>query len=207
MPDLKVHPPERVNFPSPDAGVESLAARKRAQLETVNQFKVFCQFHFSDEVERSGITFVQHIEEDSGKAYKAVHYDHGSGIAVADVDGDGYYDIYFVNQVGGNQLWKNLGAGKFRNITEEAGVGLPDRISVTASFADIDNDGDQDLFVTTVNEGNVLFLNDGHGRFKDVSKEAGVDLVAHSSGAVFLDYNNDGLIDLMVCNVGRYTSD
>ena len=139
--------------------------------------------------------------------HKPVHYDHGNGIAVADVDGDGLYDIYFVNQVGGNELWKNLGDGKFKNITKEAGVGLPDRISVTASFADIDNDGDQDLFVTSVRGGNVLFKNDGHGHFTDITKEAGVGLAAHSSGAVFFDYDNDGLVDLLLCNVGKYTSD
>jgi hypothetical protein len=52
----------------------------------------------------------------------------------------------------------------------------------------------------------VLFENDGHGHFKDISKEAGVDLVAHSSGAVFFDYDKDGLVDLLVCNVGKYTS-
>ena len=187
--------------------MDSLSAREKAQFETVNQFKVFYQFQFADRVKESGITFVQHIVEDSGRYYKPVHYDHGNGIAVADVDGDGLYDIYFVNQVGGNELWKNLGGGKFENITKEAGVGLPDRISVAASFADVDNDGDQDLFVTTVRGGNVLFENDGHGHFKDISKEAGVDLVAHSSGAVFFDYDNDGLLDLLVCNVGKYTSD
>ena len=137
---------------------------------------------------------------------KPVHYDHGNGIAAADVDGDGLIDLYFVNQVGGNQLWKNLGGGRFRNITKEAGVGLADRIGVTASFADIDNDGDQDLFVTTVREGNVLFENDGHGRFRDISKAAGVDYVGHSSGAVFFDYDRDGLLDLYLCNVGQYTN-
>jgi hypothetical protein len=58
-----------------------------------------------------------------------------------------------------------------------------------------------------VRGGNVLFENDGHGHFKDISKEAGVDYVGHSSGAVFFDYDNDGLLDLFVCNVGRYTND
>jgi enediyne biosynthesis protein E4 len=173
----------------------------------VNKFKVFYQFQFTDKVKESGITFVQHAVEDATRNYMPVHYDHGNGTAVADVDGDGLYDIYFVNQVGGSELWKNLGAGKFKNITQEAGVGLADRISVAAAFADIDNDGDQDLFVTTVRGGNVLFENDGHGHFKDISKEAGVDLVSHSSGAVFFDYDNDGLLDLLVCNVGRYTTD
>jgi enediyne biosynthesis protein E4 len=196
-----------VIFPSPDAGIEALAARKKAQLATEDQFKVFYKFHFTDELKESGITFVHHIEEDAGLHYKSVHYDHGNGIAVADVDGDGLYDIYFLSQIGGNQLWKNLGGGKFENITDSAGVGLPNDVSVSASFADIDNSGHESLFVTTVNEGNHLFLNDGHGHFKDISKEAGVDLVAHSSGAVFFDYDNDGLVDLLVCNVGKYTSD
>ena len=199
--------PQEILVPDPDVGADTLQARKRAQAETVNQFAVFYQFQFADRLPDSGITFVHHIVEDAGKHYKAVHYDHGNGIAVADVDGDGLYDIYFVNQVGGNQLWKNLGGGRFRDITKEAGVGLPDRISVAASFADIDNDGDQDLFVTTVRGGNVLFENDGHGHFKDISKDAGVDLVTHSSGAVFFDFDRDGLVDLLVCNVGQYTTD
>jgi hypothetical protein len=194
-------------FPDPDIGIDTLDARKQAQMQTVDQFKVFYQFHFTDKIKESGITFVQHSVEDSARNYIPVHYDHGNGVAVADVDGDGLYDIYFTNQVGGNELWKNVGGGKFKNITEEAGVGLPGRISVTASFADIGNEGAQDLFVTTVRGGNVLFKNDGHGHFKDITKEAGLDLVSHSSGAVFFDYDNDGLLDLLVCNVGQYTTD
>lgn len=75
-------------------------------METVSQFTVFHQFQFTDRIAESGITFVHHIVEDAGKHYKAVHYDHGNGIAVADVDGDGLYDIYFVNQTGGSELWK-----------------------------------------------------------------------------------------------------
>jgi enediyne biosynthesis protein E4 len=197
----------QVKYPDPDIGVESLPARKATQEKTDAQFRVFHQFRFTDRVKESGITFVHHAVEDVTRNYMPVHYDHGNAVAVADVDGDGLYDIYFTNQVGGNQLWKNLGGGKFKNITEDAGVGLPDRISVAAAFADIDNDGDQDLFVTTVRGGNVLFENDGHGHFKDISKESGLDLVAHSSGAVFFDYDNDGLLDLLVCKVGRYTSD
>ena len=92
--------PKPRNFPDPDIGVGSLAARKQAQLETANQFKVFYQFHFTDKLKESGITFVNHTVDDTARHYKGVHYDHGNGIAVADVDGDGLYDIYFVNQVG-----------------------------------------------------------------------------------------------------------
>jgi len=204
---LSQPPAKAIPHPDPDIGVESLAARKKAQLATVSQFKVFYQFQFQDKLRESGITFIHRIVNDAGKTYKPVHYDHGTGIAVADVDGDGLYDIYFVNQHGANELWKNLGGGKFQNITTQAGVAVADRINVTASFADIDNDGDQDLFVTTVLGGNILFENDGHGHFKDISHAAGVDLVSHSSGAVFVDYDNDGLVDLLVCNAGRYTTD
>jgi enediyne biosynthesis protein E4 len=197
----------QVRYPEPDIGIDSLAARANTQEQTASEFKVFYQFHFADKIRDSGITFVNRVVDDAGIDYKPVHYDHGTGIAVADVDNDGLYDIYFVNQVGGNQLWRNLGGGKFKNITKEAGVALPGRISVAASFADIDNDGTQALFVTTVLGGNALFKNDGHGHFRDITKAAGLDLVSHSSGAVFFDYNNDGLLDLLVCNVGTYTSD
>jgi enediyne biosynthesis protein E4 len=199
-------PPVQVRYPDPDIGVASLAARAAAQRDAVGAFNVDYDFQFTDRVAGSGITFVHHVVEDAALYYKPVHYDHGSGVAAADVDGDGLIDLYFVNQVGGSRLYKNVGGGKFRNITLAAGVALASRIGVTASFADIDNDGDQDLFVTTVREGNVLFENDGRGHFKDISKAAGVDHVGHSSGAVFFDYDNDGRLDLYLCNVGQYTN-
>jgi hypothetical protein len=195
-----------VRYPPEDTSA-LLAARKQQQLKTVDQFKVFYQFQFEDKLPQSGITFVNHIVDDAAGNYQPAHYDHGNGIAVADVDGDGLYDIYFVSQAGGNELWKNLGGGKFKNITAEAGVGVPGRIGVSAAFADIDNDGAPDLFVTTVRGGNLLFKNDGHGRFRDITREAGIDGAAHSSGAFFFDYDHDGLLDLLVCNVGKYTSD
>jgi hypothetical protein len=198
------HP--QIRYPSEDT-TALLAARKQQQLRTVEQFKVYYQFQFEDKLPQTGITFFNHIVDDAASDYKPAHYDHGTGIAVADVDGDGLYDIYFVSQTAGNELWKNLGGGKFKNVTKEAGVGVSGRISVSASFADIDNDGDPDLFVTTVRGGNLLFENDGHGRFRDITNEAGLSGAEHSSGAVFFDYNRDGLLDLLVCNVGKYTSD
>ena len=79
----------QVRFPDPDIGVDALAAREKAQRATVGQFKVFYDFQFTDRVKESGITFVHHVVDDAGMYYKPVHYDHGNGIAVADVDGDG----------------------------------------------------------------------------------------------------------------------
>ena len=69
------------------------------------------------------------------------------------MDGDGHSDLYFVTQLGSNELWRNHGDGTFENITERAGVGLDDRLSIAPSFADYDNDGDPDLFVSGVKTG------------------------------------------------------
>ena len=181
--------------------------RAALQMSTVDQFQVFHDFRFIDQLPESGITFRHRTVDDGARFYKNVHYDHGNGVSVADVDGDGLYDIYFVTQLGSNQLWKNAGGGRFDEITESAGVGLADKIAVTASFADIDNDGDPDLYVTTVRHGNVLFENDGTGAFEDITEPSGLGYRGHSSSAVFFDYDRDGLLDLYLTNVGQYTTD
>jgi hypothetical protein len=186
--------------------VSWLQTLRDAQIKGTAATGVFHGFQFTDKVIESGISFKHRIVDDAGKTYKAAHYDHGNGIAIADVDSDGLSDIYFISQVGGNQLWRNAGGGKFEDITAVAGVAVPDRIGVTASFADIDNDGDPDLYVTTVRGGNVLFENDGRGRFRDISKPSGLGYVGHSSSAVFFDYNRDGRLDVFLVNVGRYTT-
>jgi hypothetical protein len=177
-----------------------------AQVKADASLAAFHDFQFTDRLTQSGISFKHRIVDDAGKTYKAAHYDHGNGIAIADVDGDGLSDIYFVNQVGGNQLWKNAGGGRFQDITASAEVAVRGPVSVSASFADVDNDGDADLYVTTVRGGNRLFENDGHGRFRDITATSGLNHVGHSSAAVFFDYNRDGRLDLFLVNVGRYTT-
>jgi hypothetical protein len=184
-----------------------LTAARDRQIAAAAGASAFHGFAFTDQLARSGITFQHRVVEDAARGYKAVHYDHGTGVSIADVDGDGRLDIYFVNQAGGSELWRNAGGGRFENITAAAGVGIGDKVSVAASFADIDNDGDADLFVTTVRGGNVLFENQGGGRFRDITAAAGVGYAGHSSGAVFFDYDRDGRLDLFVANVGRYTTD
>jgi hypothetical protein len=184
-----------------------LDARRDAQTKAAAGSPVFHDFQFTDRLIESGILFKHRMVEDAAKAYKAVHYDHGNGLAVADVDNDGLVDLYFVNQVGGNQLWRNSGGGKFQDVTGTAGIAVPDRISVSASFADIDNDGDADLYVTTVRGGNLLFENTGDGRFRDISAASGLNYVGHSSSGLFFDYDKDGRLDLFLVNVGRYTTD
>lgn len=184
-----------------------LQPRAAEQEKNAAHLDVFHQFGFTDQLTKSGITFRHHAVSDALQTYKAIHYDHGSAVAVADVDGDGRSDILFTNQVGGNELWKNLGGGKFKNITDEAAIALKGLVSVGAAFADIDNDGDQDLVITTIRGGVHLFENDGHGHFQDISREAGIQDNGHAAGAFFFDYDRDGLVDLVICNVGRFTTD
>src|SRR5213592_1164978 len=89
--------------------LRSLEQNKQKQIQAARDWKVFHDFSFSDQYEESGIRFEHRPVDDGARNYKAVHYDHGTGIAVADVDGDGRLDIYFVNQLGGNQLWRAAG--------------------------------------------------------------------------------------------------
>ena len=184
-----------------------LLERARQEAALAAHSSALHDFRFTDRRDASGISFVNRIVDDAGKAYKKVHYDHGTGLCAADVDGDGRPDLYFVTQLGTNELWRNLGGGRFENVTDRAGLRMPDAIAAGCAFADIDNDGLPDLFVTTVRHGNRLFKNLGGGTFRDITAAAGVGYVGHSSGAVFFDYDGDGLLDLFVTNVGRYTTD
>lgn len=183
-----------------------MKSRELLQKASARRLEIFHEFNYTDIAELTGITFQNRIVDDAGKLYKAVHYDHGNGLAVADVDGDGLLDLYFSTQIGSNELWRNLGGGAFENHTTPP-LALADKIGVTASFADTDNDGDPDLFVTTVRGGNHFFVNDGKGVFSDATATAGLGYVGHSSSGVFFDYDKDGLLDLFLCNVGKYTTD
>jgi enediyne biosynthesis protein E4 len=157
----------------------------------------------------AGIEFRMHyLPSEQGENFKINLYDHGAGLAVGDYDGDGDDDIYFCNQLGSNALYRNRGDGTFEEVTHVAGpLALEDRICVAATFTDYDNDGDQDLFVTSVRGGNVLLQNDGCGYFRDVTGESGVGLVAHSQSGVFFDCDEDGDSDLLVTNTAAWTTD
>src|SRR5206468_1072617 len=152
---------------------------------------------FREEALKAGITFrMSFLPAEQGANFKINLYDHGCGVAVGDFDKDGHDDLYFVNQLGPNKLYRNNGDGTFEDVTAKAGVGLGDRVCVAAAWGDYDNDGYPDLFVTSTRGGNVLFHNNKNGTFTDVTRKAGVGLVAHSQTAAFFDYDNDGYLDL-----------
>jgi enediyne biosynthesis protein E4 len=163
---------------------------------------------FVDAAAQAGITFkMSFLPNEQGETFKINLYDHGCGLAVGDYDGDGWDDIYFLNQLGANALYRNQGDGTFRDVTSEAGIALADRVCVGATFVDYDNDGHLDLFVTSTRGGNVLFRNTGKGRFEDVTQAAGVSHVGHSQNALFFDYDGDGWLDLYLTNTASWTTD
>ena len=163
---------------------------------------------FQERAREAGIAFRMHsLPKEQGEPFHINLYDHGSGLAVGDYDNDGREDIYFLNQLGPNALYRNVGDGSFVDVTAKAGVAIGNRISVGATFADYDNDGWPDLFVTTTRGGNVLFHNRGDGTFQDVSAAAGLSHVGHSQTPVFFDYDNDGYLDLFLTNTAHWTTD
>lgn len=197
----------RLFFPAGVDNPQWVEKRKADQLATVDQIDVFCGFAFQDRIKSSGISFLHRIVDDAGRDYKAAHYDHGNGVAVADVDNDGLLDVYFITQAGPNELWMNKGDARFSKLTTSVDIELADRIGVTASFADIDNDGDADLYVTNLRSPNMLFINDGTGQFTDATTVSGLGYNGHSSAATFFDYDRDGDLDVYLSVVGKYTTE
>jgi tetratricopeptide (TPR) repeat protein len=126
-------------------------------------------------------------------------YGH-NGVSVGDIDGDGYDDLYVCQPAGlPNRLYRNRGDGTFEDITEKSGVGLLEN-TACALFADIDNDGRQDLIVVRTN-GPLLFLNDGNGWFRqkpDAFRFA-KEPAGTFTGAAIADYDRDGWLDIYFC--------
>lgn len=138
-----------------------------------------------------------------------------SGVALLDYDGDGYLDIYLVNGAAipslqkespayWNRLYHNNHDGTFTDVTERAGLAGAG-YGMGVAVGDYDNDGWPDIFLANVT-GNQLFHNNGDGTFTDVTAKAGLSGAEMngkkmwSVGAGWFDYNNDGLLDLLVVN-------
>lgn len=131
----------------------------------------------------------------------------GKGIAFADIDNDGFVDIYISNKGGSNRLFLNNGNGSFTDVTASAGAGIDaPGFTMGSVFGDYDNDGNIDLYLATGGryeiEENRLFKGNGDGTFTDVTAESGVGLKTFTYSASFVDYDNDGDLDIYCANYG-----
>jgi tetratricopeptide (TPR) repeat protein len=133
----------------------------------------------------------------------------GLNIIQTDYNNDGCLDILVLR--GGwetaqrKSLLRNNCNGTFTDVTVEAGLGEPTQTQ-TAVWVDINNDGFLDLYVGNEQEPNQLFLNNGNGTFKDISRSSGTDLSAFTKAVVATDYDNDGYADLYVSNYRGYNA-
>jgi enediyne biosynthesis protein E4 len=156
------------------------------------------------------------------------HREYGMGACAADYNNDGWIDLYVTN-VGPNILYQNKAGKGFTDVTTTAGVAGASVFTASCAFADVDRDGDVDLFVVNYVDarvdnnifcgdagrkfriychpltfaplGNVLYRNNGNGTFTDISKEAGIsNHRGNGLGVVFGDYDDDGWPDGFVAN-------
>lgn len=122
--------------------------------------------------------------------------ENGSGVALGDVDGDGLCDIFLAGLESECALYKNLGDWKFRNITAEAGLALPNELTTGVTFADIDGDRDLDLLANGLAIGTRAFLNDGLGKFSPMTNRLVRRFAATSLALADIDRDQD--LDLYV---------
>jgi hypothetical protein len=151
------------------------------------------QVRFEDVSDRTGI---------AGQARR------GLGVVTIDVDGDGWLDLYVANDQEVNILWVNRDGASFEDeaILRGCAVNLGglEEASMGAAAADLDYDGDEDLFLSHLdNETNTFYLNEGDGFFVDRSQAlrlAAASLPYTGFGTTFFDYDNDGWLDVAVAN-------
>lgn len=171
-------------------------------------------FHYTEIAAEAGVDFVHRAPElDPRIAHVSPHVAGlGAAVSIADADLDGRPDIYLVTGRFGepNALYRNEGDGTFTDVGEDAGVARVNEPGEGASmgsvWGDIDNDGDEDLFV--YRWGHQLLLENlaadtGELRFRDVSEAAGLHDWMNANGAVWFDYDRDGLLDLYIANYFR----
>jgi hypothetical protein len=165
-------------------------------------------FRFTEIAQQAGVDFVHFSGMTNDRHFPTAN---GSGVAIFDYDNDGKLDLYFATgtllplgtaRKGPNRLFRNRGGNRFDDATEASGLGFAGYCHGIV-VGDIDNDGDQDVFLCNYGP-NLLFLNNGNGTFKDITNEAGIGSFNWSTGGAFLDYDNDGDLDLYVTNYGRW---
>ncbi|SDB63236.1 Repeat domain-containing protein [Flavobacteriaceae bacterium MAR_2010_188] len=142
-----------------------------------------------------------------------LYFYNGGGVAVGDINGDDLPDIYLSANQLKNKLYLNKGNHQFEDITETAGVAGNSSWNTGSVMADINNDGLLDIYVCAVvglngfRGHNELFINNGDNTFTEKSKDYGLDFDTYSSSAAFLDYDQDGDLDMYLLNHAVHTQE
>ena len=155
----------------------------------------------------SGIYFSNDLSyDDDFNIFTYRNYFNGGGVGVIDINNDNLLDIYLTSNLNSNKLYLNLGDMKFKDITDEAGVGGTKSWSTGVSIADVNADGFLDIYVCNSgdiegdNKQNELFINNGDQTFTEMAKEFGLDDMGFSTHAAFFDYDKDGDLDMYLLN-------
>ncbi|TAE28308.1 MAG: RNA-binding protein [Cytophagales bacterium] len=167
----------------------------------------------------SGIDFTNRVENnDTMNIFNYRNFYNGAGVAIGDVNNDGFADVYLISNQGENKLFINEGkkAGEqsgaagfhFADKTKAAGVGGKRRWSTGATMADVNGDGWLDIYVCNSGEGddraNELFINNQNGTFSEKAAEYGLDDRGYSTHAAFFDYDRDGDLDMFLLENSSY---
>ena len=161
--------------------------------------------------EETGINFQNTVVQNGdNNVLNYPYYFNGGGVAVGDINNDGWEDIYFSGNQVSNKLYLNNGQGQagfqFEDITEKSGVAALAGWKTGVTMADVNQDGWLDIYVCRSAMGdsllrkNLLFINNGDLTFKESADEFGVADNSYSSHASFFDYDKDGDLDLFVLN-------
>ncbi len=146
----------------------------------------------------TGIRFTNSLEEARAATNRVLY--NGSGVAVADFDGDGLPDIFFAALEAPCMLYQNQGNWRFREVTAQVGLEIHGMTVRGAAFADINGDGRPDLLLTTVGHGTRCYLNAMPDGFVDVTPLAGTGSGYGSSTVAIADIDGNGTLDLYIAN-------
>ena len=143
----------------------------------------------------TGIDFVNPIDQSHPQKHLYASAVACGGVAIGDVDNDGWPDIFFTSGPKKNRLFRQTAPLKFEDVTEAAKLDSGDAWSAGAAMVDIDNDGDLDIYICNFDTPNHLFINNGDGTFAEQAKQFGVDFVGAGHTPTFCDYDRDGDLD------------
>ena len=147
------------------------------------------------EAAHTGVTHRNDVDDERALANRDLLI--GAGAAVADVDGDGYPDLFLASVQQPAALYRNVGGFRFEDVTRASGLRL-DSLTTGATFADVDGDGDADLLVGTHGGPVMLWRNDGRGRFTDATAGSGLVGGYAATTLTLADVDRDGDLDLYV---------